>query len=89
MKSKLVEKIIQTGAKEESFFLEQKGMIYSFLNPVSYLDALKHQELFGQMDGLFVDGSLLAAAIRMCYGVKMHRYSLDMPQLAPHNDCTA
>lgn len=83
MKSKLVEKIIQTGAREERSFLEQKGMIYSFLNPVSYLDALEHQELFCQMDGLFADGSLLVAAIRMCYGVKVERRSFDMTSIAP------
>lgn len=81
MKSKLVEKIIQTEKREERFFLEQKGMIYSFLNPVSYLDALKHQELFAQFDGIFADGSILVAAIRMVYGVKVTRRSCDMTSI--------
>ena len=63
--------------------MQMKGMVYSFLNPVSYLDALKHQELFCKMDGLFADGSLLVAAIRTCYGVKVSRYSFDMTSLAP------
>ena len=53
MKSKLVIKIIQTETETGASLLEKKGMVYSFLNPVSYLDALKHKELFGQMDGLF------------------------------------
>ena len=57
--------------------------IYSFLNPVSYLEALKHQELFCQMDGLFTDGAMLVAAIRLVYGVKVHRRSFDMTSLAP------
>ena len=83
IKSKLVEKIIQTDSKGEEAFLEQKGRIYSFLNPVSYLDALKHLKLFCQMDGLFADGGLLVAAIKLCYGVKVKRYSFDMTSLAP------
>jgi N-acetylglucosaminyldiphosphoundecaprenol N-acetyl-beta-D-mannosaminyltransferase len=82
IKSKLVEKIILTDSKNEDTFLGQKGRIYSFLNPVSYLDALKHQNLFCQMDGLFADGSLLVAAIKLCYGVKVKRYSFDMTSLA-------
>ena len=52
MKSKLVIKIIQTETETGASLLEKKGMVYSFLNPVSYLDALKHKKLFGQMDGL-------------------------------------
>lgn len=83
MKSKLVEKIIQTESLGETTVLQQTGMIYSFLNPVSYLDALKHKELFSKMDGLFVDGSLLVAAIKLLYGVKVSRCSFDMTSLAP------
>ena len=83
MKSILIDKIIQTETRGESSILQQNGMIYSFLNPVSYLDALKHKELFRQMDGLFADGSLLVAAIKLCYGVKVTRCSFDMTSLAP------
>ena len=81
MKSKLVIKIIQTETETGASLLEKKGMFYSFLNPVSYLDALKHKELFGQMDGLFADGSLLVAAIKLCYGTKVTRRSLDMTSI--------
>lgn len=81
MKSKLVIKIIQTETETGASLLEKKGMAYSFLNPVSYLDALKHKELFGQMDGLFADGSLLVAAIKLCYGTKVTRRSLDMTSI--------
>lgn len=81
MKSKLVIKIIQTETETGASLLEKKGMVYSFLNPVSYLDALKHKELFGQMDGLFADGSLLVAAIKLCYGTKVTRRSLDMTSI--------
>lgn len=82
MNSILVDKIIATESKNGLLFLQEKGMIYSFLNPVSYLDALKHQKLFSELDGLFADGSLLVAAIRLCYGVKVGRCSFDMTSLA-------
>lgn len=89
MKSQLVERIVNAEMRmaHDSLFMEHdvstgKGRIYSFLNPVSYLDALKHKELFCQMDGLFADGSQLVAAIKICYGVKVTRYSFDMTSLA-------
>lgn len=78
MKSKLVAKIIRTESKEEKSFLQDSGKVYSFLNPVSYLDAQKHQEMFCKLDGLFADGSLLVAAIRICYGKRVTRRSCDM-----------
>ena len=70
--AKGLEKILKTGRS-----------IYSFLNPVSYLDALKNKELFIQMDGLFADGSLLVAAIKLLYGVNVMRRSFDMTSIAP------
>lgn len=88
MRSKLVEKIVETertlaerkNHTDFTDFWKPKGLgrFYSFLNPVSYLKALKHQKLFCQMDGLFVDGVMLVAAIRMCYGKKVTRRSCDM-----------
>lgn len=81
MNSLLVEKILETESQGGRGFLDAKGQIYSFLNPVSYLDALKHKKLFGQMDGLFADGSLLVAAIKLCYGKKVTRRSLDMTSI--------
>ena len=78
MKSVLTEKMLKTEAVPFESVLRERGRVYTFLNPVSYLDALKHQELFGLFDGIFADGSLLVAAIRMCYGVKVTRRSCDM-----------
>ncbi len=89
MNSELVGLIIQTDSRireKEDFWnhgQSERGRIYSFLNPVSYLNALKNKEMFCQMDGLFADGSLLVAAIKLCYGVKITRYSFDMTSLAP------
>jgi N-acetylglucosaminyldiphosphoundecaprenol N-acetyl-beta-D-mannosaminyltransferase len=59
------------------------GNIYTFLNPVSYLDALKNKNLFAQMDGIYADGYLLVSAIRFFYGIKIERYSFDMTSIAP------
>ena len=83
MKSLLVERILATEGLGEKGFFEAKGRAYTFLNPVSYLDALKHKELFGRFDGIFADGSLLVSAIRMCYGTTVSRRSFDMTSLAP------
>lgn len=81
----MVEKIIGTEARIKGIndLWSEGERVYSFLNPVSYLDALKHKELFNQMDGLFADGALMVLAIRMLYGVKVTRRSLDMTSLAP------
>lgn len=84
MRSLLTKKILDTEAVPFDSVLEEKGRAYTFLNPVSYLDALEHQELFCQMDGVFADGSLLVAAIRMCYGVKVTRRSCDMTSIGKH-----
>lgn len=84
MKSILVQKIVATNKENETTLLEQKGRVFTFLNPVSYLNAMDHQELFLPFDGILVDGSLLVAAIRCCYHIKVHRYSFDMTSLAAH-----
>ena len=83
MKSLLVERILATEGLGEKGFFEARVRAYTFLNPVSYLDALKHKELFGRFDGIFADGSLLVSAIRMCYGKTVSRRSFDMTSLAP------
>ena len=82
-RSVLVGKIVDTDSNIGPAYLETPGRIYTFLNPVSYLDALKHKPLFSQFDGIFADGSLLVAAIRMLYGKKVTRRSFDMTSVAP------
>ena len=81
--SSLVHKIVSTN--QISFFdlLEDKKRIYTFLNPVSYLEAIKHRELFDAFDGIFADGSILVAAIQCLYGKTVIRRSFDMTSLAP------
>lgn len=82
-RSVLVDKIIDTDVNVGPAYLETPGRVYTFLNPVSYLDALKNKPLFGQFDGLFVDGSILVKAIRLLYGRKVTRRSFDMTSVAP------
>ena len=83
MKQTLVNTIIKTEKTpiEDSF--KENGGIYTFLNPVSYLDALKNKELFEQFDGIFADGSILVAAIRLLYGQRVTRRSFDMTSVVP------
>lgn len=81
IKSSLIRKIVDTEASNGH--LERKGQIYTYLNPVSYLTALKEKVLFDQMDGIFADGSLLAGAIRLVYGKRVTRRSFDMTSMAP------
>lgn len=81
MKIPVLEKKIIISNSDNTF--ESIGKIYTFLNPVSYLDALKNKFLILQFDGIFVDGSLLCTAIRILYGKKVARCSFDMTSLAP------
>ena len=75
--------IIDTEKIPFSSVLSKGGKTYTFLNPVSYLDALKNKELFSHYDGIFADGSLMVAAIRLLYGSKVTRRSFDMTSVAP------
>ncbi len=83
MKSQLVDKIVRSEYSERDIPFEKGTHIYTFLNPVSYLDALAHKDLFSMYDGIFVDGSLLVAAIKSCYGKIVTRRSFDMTSMAP------
>lgn len=78
----LVEKILNT-EKTASDVFSQKGKVYTYLNPVSYLTALDNKELFLQMDGIFADGGLLVKAIKLLYGKQVTRRSFDMTSMAP------
>lgn len=83
MASTLVKNIISTEQQTINQFLSKQGKIYTFLNPVSYLTALDNKKLFEQFDGIFADGSILVAAIKVLYGKSITRRSFDMTSLAP------
>lgn len=83
MSSTLVQNIINTDSDDVKIQFNRGGCIYTFLNPVSYLYALDNKMLFEQFDGIFADGSILVAAIRLMYGKRITRRSFDMTSLAP------
>ena len=83
MSCRLVKKIILTGTLDMSHILTKQGVVYTFLNPVSYLDAISYKKLFDKFDGIFADGSILVGAILSVYGKKVERYSFDMTSVAP------
>ena len=75
--------IIKTEGAIFKDIISEKGKIYTFLNPVSYLSALDNKELFSKFDGIFADGSLLVSAIKLVYGTSVTRRSFDMTSIAP------
>ena len=79
---KLIKKIIETDPNSPKIF-EDKGKIYTFLNPVSYLEAIQNQDLYFNFDGIFIDGRFLAIAISILYHKRIKRCSFDMTSLAP------
>ena len=79
----LVSKIISTEFFSVDQIFENKGKVYTYLNPVSYLTALENNKLFSQMDGIFADGGLLVKAIKLVYGKQVTRRSFDMTSMAP------
>jgi N-acetylglucosaminyldiphosphoundecaprenol N-acetyl-beta-D-mannosaminyltransferase len=81
--SPLVEKIIQTDKQPVEEVLKCGCGIYTFLNPVSYLNALDNKVLFTGFDGIYADGGLLVKAIKAVYGTQVKRRSFDMTSLAP------
>lgn len=83
MVSILISKILSTESFSVNQIYENRGKIYTYLNPVSYLTALDNKELFSQMDGIFADGSLLVKAIKLVYGKLVTRRSFDMTSMAP------
>ena len=83
MFSPLVQKILSTEALSIDEVFTKKGRIYTFLNPVSYLSALDNKAMFTRFDGIFADGSILAAAIKTIYGKHVTRRSFDMTSIAP------
>ena len=79
----LVSKILATEGFPINQIFENRGKVYSFLNPVSYLNALDNKDVFSKMDGLFADGSLLVKAIKLLYRKDVTRRSFDMTSIAP------
>lgn len=79
---RLVKKIIQTNKLSVEQIFAEKGKVYSFLNPVSYIHVRKYRDKYQNVDGLFADGSLLVLFILLFYRTCVTRYSFDMTSLA-------
>lgn len=79
----LVKKLIKTDFLTTDELCSNKGKLYTFLNPVSYLDALRNKKLFADFNGIFADGGLLVKAIKILYGTSVERRSFDMTSMAP------
>ncbi len=77
----IIKKIIETEKIADAVFLK-KGQIFSFINPVSYLDAVKYKDLFEQFDGIFADGSLVVKAIKTLYHERVEKREFDMSSMA-------
>lgn len=78
----MLRKIIASEALTTAELLEREGRDYTFLNPVSYLQARRCPELYRLFDAIFADGQLLAAAITLLYGKRITRRSFDLTSLA-------
>ena len=78
----MIEKILQSSEKPVEEIFTEKGKVYSFVNPVSYLLIRPYCRLYDDVDGLFADGSLMVFFIALFCGKKIHRYSFDMTSMA-------
>lgn len=78
----LIHKIIESDRLTNEDLIKQKATTCTFLNPVSYITAIKNERLFARFDNILVDGFILVAAIYLLYGVKIRRRSFDMTSLA-------
>lgn len=75
--------IVKTNSVSLNSIFTMKCKIYTFLNPVSYLQSLDNKDIYLKFDGIFADGSILAAAIKLMYGQSIVRRSFDMTSIAP------
>lgn len=83
VRSTLVRKVIATELYSMEEIFSMKGRVYTFLNPVSYLIAVKNKQLYAPFDGIFADGSLFVGAIFLLYHHVVSRRSFDMTSVAP------
>lgn len=79
----LIHKIIKFDKYSFEEIFSLKGYDYTFLNPVSYLQARQNQDLYSNFDGFFADGSILVFFTALFYNKKVKRRSFDMTSIAP------
>lgn len=64
----------------DTFTCMQK--VYTCINPYSYHIQKENEDVYGQMDGIFVDGIAMCWMIRLLWGKKIPRLSFDMTAIA-------
>lgn len=69
-------------AYPNGIFSGENGRIYTCVNPFSYHLVRRYPELYGLMDGLFVDGMTMCWLIRLLWGKRIPRLSFDMSGIA-------
>ena len=79
---RFVEKITESASKYPNVTFSEKGTVNNFVNPFSYHLVRKRQELFDQMDGLYVDGMLMCKVIDLMWRTQTPRLSFDMSGMA-------
>lgn len=78
----ITQKLLKQPEKLDERNLNQAGHLFTFLNPVSYLQARTNFISYQNYDFLLSDGWLFVAALKSI-GIETSRYSFDMTSLAP------
>ena len=77
-----VQKISDSASVYPDGVFSTPGKVHTCVNPYSYHLVRKHTELYGRVDGLFVDGMTMCWWIRLLWGKKIPRLSFDMSSMA-------
>lgn len=77
-----VAKIAESAAAYPDGTFSTQGRVHTCVNPFSYHMVRQNHELYGKLDGLFVDGITMCLWIRLWWGKKIPRLSFDMSGMA-------
>ncbi len=80
--SKFVRAVSSAAADYPDVTFSKKGCVYTCVNPYSYHMVRNNDSLYSEMDGLYVDGILMAKFISFLWGCKIPRLSFDMSGMA-------
>ena len=78
----LVETITHSAADYPDITFSKKRKIYTCINPFSYHIARRHRDIYGKLDGIYVDGILMCKFIQLLWGYRIPRLSFDMSGMA-------
>ena len=69
--------------KVRAEFKDNKNGNVSFLNPYSYYIGRKNNEIYSQLDDIYIDGQLMVKILGLCGFKNLKRISFDATSLAP------